>query len=313
MKRAYEYMEEAPFYRKQELGRIEQYERIKSIEKGNQVFGFGGDEVLLLEWAKGNIHYECYVDNELFPMTKKYFYFKVSKSICDLLTNLERLTDGCTDSSIKTFFNEYPYTYRLVRKNFLGDSIILWRETYIRTGSFCSKNEFISKAKEFVSDIDNLLLELNNMKLDTSKLKRQEPIISGNSDIKIPKWVFVAAATATVIAIKLIVRSVGQDVDISIPDFDGDCDTSNIDANIDYTPEAYANIEGQYNIAFNGSTDTITVHQEGNSSRTITLEVEKVAGTAHTWDVKKGGKVIATINSLTNGRIYIPGFGTGVL
>lgn len=92
---------------------------------------------------------------------------------------------------------------------------------------------------------------------------------------------------------------------------------SNIDTDLDlytnYTPEEYVNIGEQYNVAFGA--DKITVHQEGNISREIELYIEKVAGTSHSWNVRKekNGKIIATINSLTNGKFYIPGFGTGVL
>ena len=66
-----------------------------------------------------------------------------------------------------------------------------------------------------------------------------------------------------------------------------------------------------YNVSFGKK--TATFHQEGNLSRTIDLEVEKVEGTSNKWNVIKGGKIIATIQGLVRGKIYIPGFGTGVL
>lgn len=79
----------------------------------------------------------------------------------------------------------------------------------------------------------------------------------------------------------------------------------------EFITESYSNISEQHNVSFKG--ETITVHQEGNTSRTITLDVEKVPGTSHTWHVKKGGKIIATIKSLISGKFYVPGFGTGVI
>lgn len=79
----------------------------------------------------------------------------------------------------------------------------------------------------------------------------------------------------------------------------------------EFITDSYSNLSEQHNVSFKG--DTITVHQEGNTSRTITLDVEQVHGTSHKWHVKQGGKIIATINSLISGKFYIPGFGTGVI
>ena len=83
------------------------------------------------------------------------------------------------------------------------------------------------------------------------------------------------------------------------------------DIDTDYICESYADVADPYNISFRG--DTITVHQDGNLSRTIKLSVEKIPGTSHRWEVKKGSKVIAVIDSLRNGKFYVPGFGTAVL
>lgn len=66
-----------------------------------------------------------------------------------------------------------------------------------------------------------------------------------------------------------------------------------------------------YNVSFGKK--TVTFHREGDISSKKELEVRKVAGTSNKWDVIMGGKVIATIQGLVSGKIYIPGFGTGVL
>lgn len=80
----------------------------------------------------------------------------------------------------------------------------------------------------------------------------------------------------------------------------------------EFITESYSNLGEQHNVSFKGEKN-IKVHQEGNSSRTITLDIEKVPGASHKWHVKKDGKTIATITSLITGKFYVPGFGTGVI
>ena len=303
------------------------------VEKDPGIFGIGSEEVIKLEWSQGDYRYESYVKYENFPFSPKVFYFKVGKSVVDFLENLKVLTSNCTSDSIKVFFKEYPHTYNVMKANFIDDRMFRWECNYLFTEAICKKENLFDKVREYTYHIDGFISEISNMQLDTSCLKRQEPIVDlSGLDIKIPKWLKIAATVGAVIAVKIIVKSIGQDFELNIDtegnasgadmNFDTNFDTNfdanyememdtNVDMNSDYTPETFGYLGEQYNIPFGA--ETITVHQEGNLSRTITLNVEKVTGKSHTWNVIKDGKIIATIKSLNNGKFYIPGFGTGVL
>lgn len=311
------FKEKCLFYKFPNISTI-QREKSILISRSSGIRGFGRNEERILEWSHGEFCYQCYVSLECYPF---YYlasmYFKVSKSIVDFLTHIKKLTEGCTYDSIKHFLKDYPYTYKLIKPNFFEEQYLSWSFDCLDVSITCNKDNLFNKAREYTYHIDGLISEMSNMQLDTKCLKRKEPIID-LSRLNVPAWFKVAATIGTLVAVKIIVKSIGQDIDVN---FDTDADVSDINLDLDtdldlytnYTPEEYVNIGEQYNVAFGA--DKITVHQEGNISREIELYIEKVAGTSHSWNVmkEKNGKIIATINSLTNGKFYIPGFGTGVL
>ena len=243
------------------------YERMRIVETSG---GFAAREIIKIEWSSYDNHYQCYVHLENWPLTKRYFYFTINSKICSLLKDIALLTKGCTNDSIKDFLDKYPNTYRMIKINFLDDSEFWWGENYICTSSLCSKHSFIRKAKEYAKIIDNLLIELETLKLDTSKLIRKEPIRIC-SDAEIPKWLKVAVAVGGVVLIKCAVTAVANnaDIDIEIPDFDGDADVSAIDIESgDICPSDYRD---GYNVSF-GANKTINGDVYLDTGRTITLE-----------------------------------------
>lgn len=297
MRRADVYAKNAAFYSRQRRF-DDPSERMSQLEYDGGILGYGGCEVLKLEWTHGDKYYACFVDQERIPLTKKYFNYKVSTSICDFIGNLYELTAGCTNDSVRDFLAKYPYTYHLVNRNFLGDSELGRGDNYLVMGSFCASSELMDKAKLFAFKIDKMLVELANMQLDTRKLVRREPFLK-DSDIKIPKWVKVAAAVGTVVVIKVIVKSIGQDVNIEIPEFDGDVD---VDVEVDDNNEFLSN---SYNVSFGAQSETLTSKGGGQQ---LPVTITKEPGSANLFCIEsnkgvvhnvKGGTTFVDINGIS--------------
>lgn len=82
---------------------------------------------------------------------------------------------------------------------------------------------------------------------------------------------------------------------------------------LDYSSDIAYNGEGDYNISFQGSDKSVSVHLEGNQSITETVTAKKVAGTSDKWDIYKGNKKITTLKGINSGKFYLPGFGTAII
>jgi hypothetical protein len=276
--------------------------------------GFAAREILKLEWSSCDSHYRCFVELENWPLTKRGFYFVINSKICSLLTSLALLTKGCTKDSIQDFLSKYPYTYRMIRTNFLDDSEFGWGENYIHTSALCSKNSLIEKAKEYAYIIDNLQIELEELKLDTSKLIRKEPI-KFSSDVKIPKWLKYAVAVGGVILIKGAVKSFvnNADIDIEIPNFDGDTDVATIDieaGDINPSDNNDCDANNGYNVSFGANENADGFIPDGKISLERTISGSTDSFPHYTKDghdyVKVGSSYIrvdsgqtVTINNIT--------------
>lgn len=101
---------------------------------------------------------------------------------------------------------------------------------------------------------------------------------------------------------------------LDLDDSSYDWETSNyMLTDSDYSDELGYSDNSGYNVSFEGSDKTITVHQEGNSNRTTNVTAQKVSGSSHKWDIFYNGKKVTTLNSIRNGKFYLPGFGEVII
>lgn len=149
---------------------------------------------------------------------------------------------------------------------------------FIFGGSVTSINDTVNA---FVKYADNLFYELKHFNLDLGKLRHNESYAKYKSspfNYKLKRVIAIGGLFAA----KAVLKSIGADLNTSfnfdIPDtnidfsqidsFDFDCD---FDCDFDYTPESYANTDGQFNISF-GANKTIGDNVYLDKGYTITLE-----------------------------------------
>lgn len=206
------------------------------------------EEKLKLEWKDENYHLECYVKREslrLFIYSCD-FYFNIGDKTVKLLKELRDLTYGRTDSSCKKVFERYPTVLKLVNEWLFKNQPWDFYGPYIYKRIRFQTEDLLVSAKNISKEIDSLFEELSNLEIDTSLLEKYKNPFE-DYDIKIPQWVKKAAIVGGIVLIKVAVKSIGGDVDLDIPDFDGDVD---IDIDID-GPD----IDGDVNIDIHGDTD----------------------------------------------------------
>ena len=113
-------------------------------------------------------------------------------------------------------------------------------------------NAFVSECRGFIYDPN--LLELN----EYAKKKHRNTLNKNKTNQSQSSNIGKYLAIVGILGLKFAVKSLGADLDISLPtdsidipdtpDFDTD-----IDFDSDYTPDAYSDLENQYNIPFEGN------------------------------------------------------------
>lgn len=242
---AYEYTKNAPFYsRPKKL--YDKNNTVTSLERATSLFGTEEKDVVVkLEWCNSTSHKECFVETELVPYPHAPFeyFFMVGNKVSELLFNLYRLTTLHTKSSCAVAFHNYPNTWKIITdETFLendwsfGSGCITRRIRTTRTNFFSGYG--LELAKSYATIIDNVLQELSDLRIDTSKLEKRFDFFSSPD---IPNWIKKSVAIGGVMAIKLAVKSIGQDTDIQIPNFDiGNADIDidiDIDIDCDYSAD----------------------------------------------------------------------------
>lgn len=237
------------------------------------------------------------------------------------------IKERCKSSSIKKAFSDCPALLDKLNRFVKGQNpdwvYVKWKDG---AETICHRNNFIVYEKgAYLRGINSLKIIAGDVpKIKTSLLKKKLTLEDGIKKGII--WVIRAGA-------KILAATVAGYAGASLPDFDfdfdfdigtdvpdidisgiGELDVPDFDDIYDYSTDTSDcqlddNLNASNNISFQGSSDYITVHEVGNSSNTKVLEVKKVAGTSHQWNVFDGSKKIATIDSLINAYFYLPGTG----
>ena len=192
-------------------------------------------------------------------------YVSLNQKICESLSKLKDLTYYYTTDSLNEVFKSYPYTLQII-KNETSFSLTSVRFTGCgleKKGMFPTKSYFFDNyesnwARELRNVADSLMKEATNLKIDFDKLRKKEALLKNT---EIPKWLIAAAAIGGVVLIKLAVKSIANsDIDIDVPDFDGDTDVTSIDIDtgeICSTNDGYSADGNGYNISFGASQESI--------------------------------------------------------
>lgn len=240
------------------------------------------------------------------------------------------IKERCKSSSIKAAFSECPGLLDQLNRFVKGENsdwvYVKWIDGQ---ETICLRNMFlfyeIGAYKRGQDSLKNIIAEVH--KINTSLLK--EKLTFAKFLRKSSKWIIrggvklLAAAAAGYIGANLPDFDFDFDVDVDVPDLDVpdlanfdvpdyDNDPNIGDENIDELSydDSMQNGSDESNVSFKGSSDKeITVHQEGNSSKTTTVTAKKVPGTSNTWDIYKGNTYVTRLNGIVHGSFNLDGFG----
>lgn len=92
-----------------------------------------------------------------------------------------------------------------------------------------------------------------------AKKNKQNQTPSNTNNSNIGKYIAIAG----VLGLKFAAKSIGAELDLPLPMDNSDISDSNVDLDLNvegddgYTPEVYANLEGQYNVSFGSNIDSL--------------------------------------------------------
>ena len=192
-------------------------------------------------------------------------YVELSEKVCESLWKLKDLTYYYTTDSINEVFKNYPYTLQIIKNetSFSWTAVRLAGCRLEKKGMFPTKSFFFDNyernwVKELRNVADSLMKEATNLKIDFDKLRKREALLK---NAEIPKWLITAATIGGVVLIKLAIKSIANsDIDIDVPDFDGDTDFTSIDIDtgeICSSFDGYSSDSNGYNISFGANQDSI--------------------------------------------------------
>ena len=282
---------------------------IKLLEK--ETF-LGLDETLTrITWPVGGSYIkQTYVTQEpagIIFFTATTFYFKLNKKICEYLDGLDKYLSNFTEESCEEALKKTPAVWEILRKRIFDDYDWKFGTDYIYKSCTCSRSglvngEGLELAKEYSKFVDKLINDISYVCIDKSKLvvKNNRPVIDTSG---IPRWVKVGAALAGVLVIKMVLKSIGQDYDA---DFDFDTDTPDVDVDMDidadtnceFTPEAFGNLDHEYNISF-GAQDA-TLQRSGGGLGSLDVTITKEPGSSNLFCITDGTHTIHNVKGGTN-------------
>lgn len=192
-------------------------------------------------------------------------YLDLNEKVCESLSKLKDLTYHYTTESINEVFKDYPYTLHIIKNetSFSWTAVRFTGCGLEKRGMFPTKSYFFDNYErnwviELRNVADSLMKEATNLKINFDKLRKREALLKNT---EIPKWLIAAAAIGGVVLIKLAVKSIANsDIDIDVPDFDGDADVTSIDIDtgeICCTYDGYSSDGNGYNISFGASQESI--------------------------------------------------------
>lgn len=269
---------------------------LKSVNRED--FFLGGEETYIMEWLEGDNHFQCIVhqQKEIIGRDRFGFYFTLDRKVVKFINELFDMCLHFTNESWKKALQNYPniyyfahYSYSHQSTPFSRPSCHYYDEAFFRSSDFKS-GEGLHFAKTICAKLYGMLLELRDFRLDTTVLKKNKPIIDVS---KIPGWVKYSIAVGGVVAIKLIINSVGHEIEIELPETNGDgndIDIRDSDYSISINGDSDNCLNGS-EISFQGKTkDSLPLNADSDGkipAGNITLST--VGGNSDTFKLFKQG------------------------
>ena len=265
------------------------YPYFKFIKQGLIEF-----ECEVQEEYKGSL-YVLYQYKHFMPFEKNQWRYTLylTEAEREVLCEIFKLLGEFTTESIKKTLSNYPYLSELFCGDKSSDDYVgvvgsyeddrYYLHTLVRSNEYSIQEEkkCISRMLRMLEGIrkecSNFsyspeyleLSEWSKLKMEWELEKQKNPQASTNKykkRSKLEKYLLIAG----ILSLKFIVKSVGGDLDIDVPDIDvPDVDVPDVEAI--NTPEAYANLDNQYNVNFEAN-ETIGNTVYLDKGYTITLE-----------------------------------------
>lgn len=217
----------------------------------------------------------------------------------------------------------------------LDDFIFPWRG-YIDNeeiiSSYAKLNAIYSKIVSQIEKLYKIAEEVNNRQIEAIEAKQKQILKKTliKTGVKLVALCVAPYAVAAIDGVDLLVDGMNVfDMDMSdfsyanfddnlldLGDGNSEFDTiSDFDTeNSYYSSDLGASADSDYNVSFKGSTEEISIYQEGNSNRTKTIYARKEGGVWKIYTNKNSAKPIATISSIyRNTKFTLPGFGTAII
>lgn len=251
-------------------------------------------ECELQEEYKGSL-YVLYESKHFMPFEKNQWCYilYLTEVEREVLCEIFKLVGEFTTESIKKTLSNYPYLSELFCGDKSSDASVsvfgsyeddrYYLHTLVRSNEYSiqEKKKCISRMLRMLEGIrkecSNFsyspeyleLSEWSKLKMEWELEKQKNPQASTNKykkRSKLEKYLLIAG----ILSLKFIVKSVGGDLNIDVPDIDvPDVDVPDVEAI--NTPEAYANLDNQYNVNFEAN-ETIGNTVYLDKGYTITLE-----------------------------------------
>ena len=276
-----EHVIKAPFYKRKVVGQ-DWMGKITILDDNND--SFANEKYLIVEWVEEEkrLHKECFVKAAFTLSFLSYTetYFVVGEKIVNILRELGMLTNIYTKESAQKAFSSYPSIWEVLRTNCFDESNWGVDCNYIckRSDKFGTlKDKYLSetgieRSKELSLFIDKLLIELQNVRIDTSILEKKPESTQTNLDVQLPPWLKRTIMYGGVFALKFAARSIGQNIDVQIPDFDIDVDVDiDIESDVDFDIDATDTSSMESSVLDNNdSTSSNIVFQKAPNDGTYT-------------------------------------------